>query len=301
MNMFDCAVLGAGPAGLNASLVLGRARRKIALFDNGTNRNRVTHESHGFITRDGIQPSKFKEIAMSELKKYPSVHFFEKTVTQVIKQSHNGYFKIMTLDKGEYFTEKIILATGIQEVYPSVPDIRMYYGKSIFSCPYCDGWELRDQPLIIIAEDENAVQHMSKLVYTWSENLVVATHGHEISPAVKEELEQRNITVVAEPIKKLHGRKGYLEFVEFLSGAKIKRTGGFIVPSYYRPNPFAEQLGCELQDGVIVTDEFGRTSQSHIYTAGETTQLRASSLIIAAAEGNKSAVAVNADLTHERF
>jgi thioredoxin reductase len=302
VEIFDCVVLGAGPAGLNASLVLGRARRNIALFDNGTNRNKVTHASHGFITRDGIKPEEFKSIALNELRNYPSVQFFERTVEQIVKQKSNQLFKLVTSEGEEYFSEKIILATGVQEVYPSVQDIKSYYGKSLFSCPYCDGWELRDQPLIVIAESEEAAVHMGKLVYNWSTDLLVATNGQELSQSIKEELERKGCTIITEPIKTIHGKNGYLEMVEFVSGVQTNRTGGFIVPSFYRPNQFAEQLGCELQEnGVIVTDELGRTSQKNIYTAGEAVKGGPSSLIISAADGSKAAAAVNTDITSERF
>lgn len=301
MELLDCAIIGAGPAGLNASLVLGRARRKVALFDNGTNRNRVTQESHGFLTRDGIKPAEFKEISLNELKNYPSVRYYENTVSKITKQS-NGWFTITTLENTEYVAEKIILATGIKEKFPSIPNIKQYYGKSLFSCPYCDGWELKDQPLIIISETEEHALHMGKLVYNWSKDLVIATNGHELSKPTLNELQRKNITVMIESIQNLHGHDGYLKKVEFNSGREIERFGGFIVSSFIRPNQFAEQLGCELQEnGAIVTDNTVRTSQKNIYTAGETTKLGHSSLIIAASEGNKAAIAVNSDITDERY
>lgn len=237
-KVFDCVILGGGAAGLQASLILGRSRRNIALFDNGTNRNRVTQEAHGFITRDGIKPADFRNIALEELKKYPSVYFFKETVTQVAKQTSDSLFKITASGDGEYFAEKIILATGIQEEYPQVPEINKYYGKSLFSCPYCDGWELRDQPLIVIAENENAAHHAGKLIYNWSENLLVATNGQEISQPIKNDLERKGRMVITEPIKKLDGENGYLKKVVFASGFEITRNGGFIAPSFYRPNRF---------------------------------------------------------------
>jgi thioredoxin reductase (NADPH) len=301
-RVFDCTILGAGAAGLQASLILGRSRRNIALFDDGTNRNRVTHESHGFLTRDGIKPAEFKNIALKELKKYPSVHFFKETVTQVTKQTSDSLFKMTTSEGREYLAEKMILATGIQEEYPQVPEISKYYGKSLFSCPYCDGWELRDQSLVVIAEHEGTAFHAGKLIHNWSEDLLVATNGQEISQVIKNDLERKGIIVNTEPIKKLVGENGYLKKVRFASGFEIKRNGGFIAPSFYRTNRFAEHLDCEIQEnGQIVTDDFGRTSQKNIYVAGEVAQLAPSSLMIAAADGNKVASAVNADITDERF
>lgn len=181
-------------------------------------------------------------------------------------------------------------------MYPSVPDIKSYYGKSLFSCPYCDSWELREQPLIIIAENEEATVHMGKLVHNWSIDLLVATNGQKLSPSIKEELDGKG----AQSLRSL--LKRFMEKVEFDSGVVMKSTGGFIVPSFYRANQFAEQLGWELQEnGVIITDELGRTSQKNIYTAGEATKGGPSSLIISAADGSKAAVAVNTNITNERF
>ncbi|MGM0875762.1 MAG: NAD(P)/FAD-dependent oxidoreductase [Bacillota bacterium] len=301
MNVFDCIVIGGGPSGLSASLTLGRARRKIALFDDGTNRNRVTHESHGFITRDGIKPQEFKEIGLKELENYPSVSYFNTTVTEIFKDIGNERFIVKTTDGQEFVTEKIILATGIQEVF-SIQSVRNYYGKSLFSCPYCDGWELRDKPLIVMAEKEEHAMHMARLVYNWSKDLIVITNGVEISKEGVQELQKRNIKIKSEPIKNIIGDDGYLQKIEFASGEMIIRSGGFVVPSFYRPNQFAEKLGCEVQEnGTVVTDGVGRTTQKNIYIAGETEKSGPSSLIISASDGNKAAVSVNTDLTLERF
>ncbi len=302
MTVFDCMIIGAGPAGLSASLVLGGARRKVAVFDDGTNRNRVTQESHGFITRDGIKPQEFKDLGFDDLKKYPSVSIFNTTVTEIIKEPTSERFKIKTKNGHEYLTEKIILATGVQEVFPAIPAIRTYYGKSLFSCPYCDGWELRDKPLVIIAEKEDHALHLAKLVYNWSKDLIVATNGNEMSTVGIEQLQQRGIKVMTEPILKLQGEDGYLQQVEFKSGEIIARTGGFVVPSFYRPNKFVEQIGCESTElGAAVTDGAGRTTVKNVYIAGETEKAGPSSLLYAAADGSKAAFAVNMDLTMERF
>ncbi|ETT84120.1 NAD(P)/FAD-dependent oxidoreductase [Viridibacillus sp. FSL R5-0477] len=301
MTIFDCIIIGAGPAGLSASLTLGRARRNIAIFDNGTNRNRVTQESHGFITRDGIKPQEFKEIGLNELKNYPSISYFQKTVTQIIKDSSNDRFIAKTEDGLEFVAEKVILAAGIQEVF-SFQSIREYYGKSLFSCPYCDGWELRDKPLVVMADSEAHIMHLAKLVYNWTKDLVVLTNGVELSKDGASELQKRNIKVKTERIKKLIGDDGILQEIEFVSGETILRSGGFVVPSFYRPNQFVEQLGCKVQEnGVVETDGSGRTSQKNVYIAGETEKSGPSSLMFAAADGSKAAFSVNIDLTTERF
>ncbi|MGN7479707.1 NAD(P)/FAD-dependent oxidoreductase [Solibacillus silvestris] len=301
MNALDCIVIGGGPSGLSASLTLGRARRKIALFDDGTNRNQATREAHGFITRDGIKPQELKEIGLKELRNYPSVSYFNATVSEIIKDKGNERFTVKTSNGQEYTTEKILLATGIQEVF-SIPGIRDFYGKSLFSCPYCDGWEQRDQPLVVIAEKEEHALHLAKLVYNWSQDLAVLTNGLQLSEEGATELQKRNIKIIGEPIKNLLGNDGYLEKIEFETGETLIRSRGFVAPIYYRPNQFAEKLGCEVhEDGKVITDGVGRTTQKNIYIAGETEKSRPSSLMISAAKGNKAAVSVNTDLTMERF
>ena len=299
MNVFDCIVIGGGPAGLSASLTLGRARRVIALFDDGTNRNRVTQASHGFITRDGIKPQEFKEIGLKELEHYPSILYFRETVINILKKDE--VFIVKTMNGQEFLTEKILLATGIQEEF-SIPSIRDFYGKSLFSCPYCDGWEQRDKPLVVIAEKEERILHLTKLIYNWSQDLVVLTNGVQLSQAVIAQLQKHKIKVITEQVKQLIGHNGYLREIEFVTGESIQRSGGFVAPSYYRQNEFAANLGCNLHDnGEVVTDGLGRTTQKNVYIAGEVEKSKPTSLLISAAKGNKAAVSVNIDLIEERF
>jgi len=301
MNKYDCIIIGGGPAGLSAALTLGRARRKIAILENGTNRNRVTQESHGFLTRDGIKPQAFKNIAMKELESYPSISILDQTVIEINKDDSSDFFLVNTSNNESYLSEKILLATGIQEEF-NLPQIRQYYGKSMFSCPYCDGWELRDKPLAIIAENEANISHMTKLVYNWSQDLIVFTNGLQLSDNVRNDFERKKIKVYTAVIKNLHGDDGNLFSIELETGENILRSGGFVVPSFYRPNKFAKQLNCQVgENGAIITDGAGRTTADGIYIAGETEKGGPSSLMIAAAEGFRAASSINMDITVERF
>ncbi|MEK8197237.1 NAD(P)/FAD-dependent oxidoreductase [Lysinibacillus sp. FSL M8-0134] len=301
MYQYDCIIIGGGPAGLSAALTLGRARRKILLFDNGTNRNRVTQESHGYLTRDGIKPHEFKDIAIKELQSYPSISISNQTVIEIKKDDQHDLFVVNTSNNNSYLTEKILLATGLQEEFP-IPQIRQYYGKSLFSCPYCDGWELKDKPLAIIAESEAHINHMTKLLYNWSQDLIVFTNGHQLSDIVQNEFQRKKIMVYTATIKNLHGDEGNLYSIELETGENIVRSGGFVVPSFYRPNNLAIQLNCQVdENGVIITDSAGRTTVSGVYVAGETEKAGPSSLMIAAADGFKAATSINLDLTLLRF
>lgn len=271
-------------------------------MDDGTNRNQVTLASHGYLTRDGVTPQQLRELGLAEVMTYPSVSYLSTTLTEIQPPVEGeAYFVARDADDHSYAAEKVILATGIQEIFP-IEDVKVYYGKSLFSCPYCDGWEHRDQPLMILAEKENHVLHLTKLVYQWSKDLIVFTNGHELSAEAVQELQHRQLVVRSEPVKRLIGTGGYLEAVELASGERLARSGGFVAPSLYRPNQFAEGLGCEIDDkGRVVTDGHGRTTRPNVYIAGEARTAAASSLSIAAAEGHKAAASVNVDFAMERF
>jgi thioredoxin reductase len=299
--LFDCVIIGGGPAGLNAALVLGRARRNVLLFDNNSPRNAVTHESHGFITRDGISPSEFRKIAHQDIAKYASVQWKQQKIVNISKES-NGSFQLVNEIGEKFQSRKIILATGLKENLPSVNGILDYYGKSLFSCPYCDGWELKDKPLMVISENEH-VFHMAKTVYNWSKDLIVCTNGKPIlTIEQKDILHSKNIQVYEQIITALDGSNGMIEKIVFEGGTAVNRSGGFITPQWIQASAFGEALDCELNPmGGIITDSFGRTNIAGVFAAGDTSVIAPSQLIIAAAEGSRAAIGVNTDLTQAEF
>ncbi|WP_308807803.1 NAD(P)/FAD-dependent oxidoreductase [Alkalicoccobacillus plakortidis] len=287
-------------AGLSSALVLGRARRNILLFDDHTNRNQVTHESHGFITRDGTTPSEFRRIGNEELATYPSISTINRTVTSILRSKNESSFMITASGGQTFYATKVILAVGFKESLPPIDGIGGLYGKSLFNCPYCDGLELRDKPLVIINDTEHAM-HMAKLLYNWSKDLVLATNGHSLNTEDRKKLESKGISVVTEKISRLIGEDGQLSHVEFESGTTIKRSGGFVAPTFIA-NSLKEQIGVDLTEtGAIEVDDFGRTSKKHIYAAGDAISPALSQLIVSAASGNKAGVAVNVDLIELDF
>lgn len=301
MKKFECAIVGGGAAGLNAGLYLGLSLREIVIFDNGTNRNRVTKKSHGYLTRDGLTPAEIRGAALQDVQRYDNVTIVQQTVKQITEMS-DGRFVICTENGEQFEAAKILFASGIREVFPNNINVSDFYGKSLYSCPYCDGWELKHQSLIVIAENDEQVMHLGKLVYNWSKDIVIATNGHVVENRTKELFKQRGIEIIDARIKRLHGCNGVLEAIEFDSGVIMKRTGGFIAPAYRRTNDFAEQLGCEINShNQIVTDDLGRTSMVNIYVAGEYKDLKSTSLVIAAAEGSKVAKTINMDMINQTF
>ncbi|NEW09267.1 NAD(P)/FAD-dependent oxidoreductase [Paenibacillus sp. SYP-B3998] len=301
--IFDCAIIGGGPAGLNAALVLGRARRKMVLFDDNKPRNAVTQESHGFITRDGVKPSEFREIAHRDIAKYPDVQFRPDKVTQVTKENEGEItFELVTEVGESYRARTIILATGLKEIFPSIPGIRDYYGKSIFSCPYCDGWELRNKPLVAITETEHAYR-ITKVVSNWSKDVILCTNGSDkLTPEQRQALKTKQISVYDQKIHSLAGANGLLKQIKFEDGSEILREGGFLAMPWKQATTIAESLGCEINTHLgIVTDVLGRTNIPGVYAAGDMSVNGPAQLINAAAEGSKAAIGVNTDLIEKEF
>jgi thioredoxin reductase len=300
-SLFDCAIIGGGPAGLNAALVLGRARRSTVLFDNDNARNAVTQESHGFITRDGIRPKEFREIAHKDITKYPSVIYKEEKVTSIIKKDQ--LFEIATDNKDLYQSKTIIISTGLRDVLPDIENISTYYGKSLFNCPYCDGWEMRDKPLAVIIEEQTQGFHFIQTVFNWSKDLIVCTNGKPVlNPEQKRLILNKGIKIFENKITKFEGENGQMEKIIFENGDSIIRKGGFVLPQPIQASDFAKKLGCEYNSlGGILVDFYGRTSVPGVYAAGDASVFAPAQLIIAAADGLKAAVGVNRDLIQKEF
>ncbi|HSI67290.1 MAG TPA: NAD(P)/FAD-dependent oxidoreductase [Planococcus sp. (in: firmicutes)] len=299
--IYDCVIVGGGPAGLSAALVLGRSRRNTLLFDDDHGRNLVTRASHGFITRDGIEPEEFKRLAYKDIAKYPSVETKAERIAD-IKRVTDTHYELTTSEGVTYHSIKIILATGLKDEQPNIPDIEKFYGTSLFNCPYCDGWELRDQPLAIIAD--KGVFDLAKKVYTWSRDLVVFTNGGEgrLEEEEKARLVAKGVQVREERIAGLEGEDGQLRSVRLEDGTLIDRTGGFVSSLWSHATSFGTKLGCKQNEhGGFLTDDYGRTNIWNVYAAGDASLIVPAQLIIAAGEGSAAAIGVNGDLTNEYF
>jgi thioredoxin reductase len=301
-NLFDCAIIGGGPAGLNAVLVLGRARRNTILFDNNNPRNAVTQESHGFITRDGIKPQEFREIAHKDIAKYPSVIYEKKEIISITKKGQ--LFELVASNKELYQSKTIIISTGLKDVLPDIENISDYYGKSLFNCPYCDGWEMRDKPLVVIIEEQKAQSfQFIQIVYNWSKDLIVCNNGKSIlNPEQKRLIQNKDIKIMENKIKNFEGKDGQMEKIHFESGDSVIRKGGFVAPQPIQASDFAKKLGCEYNSlGGISVDFFGKTNVEGVYAAGDASVFNPAQLIIAAADGLKAAAGVNRDLIQKEF
>lgn len=298
--MIDVTVIGGGPAGMAAALVAGRGRKQVVLFDEEIPRNRVTHESHAYLTRDGVTPAEFRQAGRKDLEKYPTIQTEKKRVVSIerIKETNHFMLKTDTIETIE--TKRVILTTGLKETLPNVPSIHYFYGKSIFSCPFCDGWEMKDRSLIVIVQTEKAL-HLIKLLKNWSSDLTLATNGKELFDEEQKAMLKRNaIQLKEETIQELKGTDGKLESVIFDGGEEVTFTGGFCETHLEDATPFVKQLGLNLNErGFVETDQLGRTNVAGVYAAGEITG--PSQLIVSASQGHMAAAGVIFEEAEEAF
>jgi thioredoxin reductase len=298
--MKDCVIIGGGPGGLSAALVLGRARRSVMLIDDNYPRNAISHASHGFLTRDGIEPAEFRRLAYEEVLAYPSLDHRQAEVSDIVRQLDG--FEIIMKTGERVRTRKLIIATGLKEVFPKIEGLNDFYGRSLFNCPYCDGWEWRDRPIFLLTE-EPVIFHMAKLLYNWSQDLVVCTNGKPmLTTEERNILETKHIQVIETPVVAFEGMNGLLEQIVLADGRRIKRSAGFAIPKWQVKADFSKQLGYVVNEcGGIVTDAMGRSTISGLYAAGDAANVWPSQLIYAASDGYKTAVTVNTDLSEELF
>ncbi|MGE8205701.1 NAD(P)/FAD-dependent oxidoreductase [Heyndrickxia sp. NPDC080065] len=297
MSIYDCAIIGGGPAGLNAAFLLGRANRLVALFD--TNNNHLAYELQESIFRNGNNHPEFMQSGKQKLKHYPTIHSIDNKSVKVIKQSDNKLFKIYT-DDGSFLAEKILLTEGT-EIQSDIPNIDLYYNKSIFTSPYCYGWELKGKKLIYFNETTE-VAHTAKIIHNLSNDLIVATNGNEMKENEKQELENKGINVITEKIKEIKGHNGVLSSIVFQNGLEVDRQAGFITPSSYTTNVIGQGFSCDLDEhGLIVVDHFGRTSEKNVYAAGDAAQPAPTEIVLSEATGIQAAMAINTDISIEKF
>ncbi|MGX7197015.1 NAD(P)/FAD-dependent oxidoreductase [Enterococcus olivae] len=297
--MIDVVIIGGGPAGMGAALVTARGKKQVLLIDEEKPRNAVTNESHAFLTRDGIKPEDFREKGRRDLLRYPTISIKKGKIIS-IEKSLEGSFKLTTESEEKISTKNIVLATGVKETLPDIKGIENYYGSSIFSCPFCDGWEMKDKPLILLTESVQAM-HITKLLKNWTDDLIIATNKKTVfDEEQKRILGINNIRLIEERIIELKGVDGELQSVVFENGEEIKREGGFCTTEFNNNLPFIEQLGIAVNEaGFIMTDVMGHTNIKGIYAAGEITG--PSQLIVSASQGHMAGAGIIFESSEEAF
>lgn len=292
--MYDVLIVGAGPAGLSAALILGRCRRRVLVLDHGRPRNAAAHEIHGFLTRDCIPPSDLRASAREQLAKYETVELRDAEVSAIRRE--DGAFTA-TLASGERVTSRmLLLATGMVDDLPDVPGIREFYGHGVHHCPYCDGWEHRDQSIVIYGHGHDAAGLALELT-VWSRDLTLCTDGAaELERKDRERLARQKIAIREERVARLEADGDRLARLVFATGETIPCQALFFAENPRQCCDLPESLGCEFtESGAVKTGEHEVTNVPGLYVAGDASR-RVQLAIIAAAEGAGAAFAINTAL-----
>ncbi|MEJ7672253.1 MAG: NAD(P)/FAD-dependent oxidoreductase [Chitinophagaceae bacterium] len=218
MELYDVIIIGGGPSGLNAAVVLGRCRRKVLLFDHGKQRNLKSHGMHNYLTQDGIKPLEFLARARKEIKKY-GVILKHTAVTKATKK-HKSHFTVTDGDRKVYHSKKLILATGLKDKLPEIPGAAVLYGTSMFHCPYCDGWEVTNKKIAVYSKIKGGGD-LALTLTLWSNSITLFTDGKKyMRQEEKNILRKKNIQVIATPIQSFESKNRKLKNIILENGDK---------------------------------------------------------------------------------
>ena len=293
---WDCVIVGAGPAGLNAALVLGRARRRVLVLDSAQPRNYATHEMHGVLGHDGLDPADLRARGRTELGRYGV-----EVVTAEVQDAEvlDGTVRV-TSSRGADLTRTVLLATGILDELPDIPGFAEVWGTTAHTCPYCDGFEHRDERLAILARGARG-EHLAILLRQWSDDVVLLSNGpHGLDADQLARVQALGIPIIETPVVALDSDDGgRLRRLRLDGGETLDRDALFFYVGWQFRNDVARRLGCQLRDdGSIAVDSSQATTVDRVYAAGNCADPRA--LVPAAAgSGATAAVAINTRLSVE--
>lgn len=297
-DVYDVIVVGGGPAGLSAALVLGRARRSVLVCDSSEYRNHAATAIHGYLTRDGIEPGAFRRLARSELTRYETVQLRETTVTSASRE--RSHFDVKFAGGSSAAGRRLIVATGVVDHLPRIPGAKEFYGRGVHHCPYCDGWEVRDQPLAVYGRGDAKGGGLALELLLWSKSVVLCTDGPpELTPHCASKLARFGIAVRTDRIAQLEGGST-LERITFRVGPVLECRALFFNTDRHQRSDLARQLGCELYEarGCRMDDKVGKTTVPGLYVVGDASRDVLQG-IVAAAEGAEAAISVNRELLQD--
>ena len=300
MKHWDVVIAGAGPAGLSAALILGRACRSVLICDSGTPRSWASKRMYAYLSRDAVAPGRFRQIGRQELRKYPGVELRDGTVTKARRLERDG-FEVTLAGRGRARCRKLLIATGIMDVLPPIPGCEQFFGRTMFQCPYCDGWEMRGKALAVYGRHRRGFE-MARALTAWTRDIVLCTDGRaNFTAAQRRQLARNGVELREKRISAFEGHRGMLEYIRFRDGEKVAREGLFFDTPSRPQSTLADSLGCRYaRHGGILCGQYEATSVPGVFVAGNI--LRDVQLsIVAAAEGARAAFGINRALTREDF
>lgn len=287
----DVLVVGGGPAGLSAALILGRCHRKLLLCDEGHQRNLASHAIHGLIGREGRSPAAFLDEARQELARYKTIALRETRVTGITRT--DGEFEFVCADGTAGVATKILLATGLIDELPELAGIEPLYGVSVHHCLYCDGFEYEGKSVAAYGKGDKGAE-LAIMMKHWMTDVVACSDGTEVSARARRKLIDYDISLRQEPIALLEGTNRTLSNIIFQSGPDLPRNGLFFSTGCRQASDLSERLGCRRgpKGGVITDPTTEETSVPGVYVAGDLSR-DVLLVAVAIAEGAEAAVAIN--------
>jgi thioredoxin reductase len=296
MDAYDVVVIGGSAAGLSAALVLSRARRSVLVIDAGAPRNAPAPHMHGFLSRDGIPPKDLLEAGRREVKSYGG-ETMSGCAVDVVPQGKSG-FTILLADGGPVMARRLLMTTGLRDELPDIPGLRSRWAHDVLHCPYCHGYEVRDQPLGVIGGSAEAVRY-AQIIRQWSDDVVLFMPADALSADQRNQLAARDIGIVEGTVRGLRIEDDHLTGVEVDEGRIVPRRALFVPPRFVPNNKLLIRIGCGTDDnGWPTSDTNGQTDVPGVWVAGNVSNPRAQ-VITAAGEGSATAININADLVEE--
>jgi thioredoxin reductase len=295
----EVIIIGGSYAGLSAAMALGRSLRNVLIIDSGLPCNRQTPHSHNFITHDGEKPAAITKAAKQQVLKYETVKFLNGLAVSGAK-TENG-FSIAT-ETGEVFqAKKLVFATGIKDIMPDVKGFAECWGISVVHCPYCHGYEIRNQKTAIMANGPKAF-HLASLVNNLTDYLTILTAGKaDFSEDQLQKLDKHGIKIIEKEVSAIEHEKGYLKKIVFKDGSKENFSAAYGAVPFVQHSDIPLALGCELdENGYIKVDHFLKTTIQGVYACGDSSTMMRS-VANAVYGGNLAGALVNMELTEEHF
>lgn len=290
--LFDVIIVGAGPAGLSAALCLGRCRRHVLICDSGRPRNARSHGIHGFLTCEGIEPAEFLRLGREQLRAYPTIEY--RSIAIMDATCETSSFTVTLADHRREMSRTLLLATGVIDEVPPIAGIEQFYGTSVFHCPFCDGWEVRDQPLAVYGSGKQGWELALQLL-PWSRDLVLCTDGPSgLDARERGILISRNIALREERLAGLEGADGQLEQILFATGEVLARRALFFRAKTRQQTDLAAKLGYDPS-----SEEDPQTMTPGLYLAGDA--FGSHWVAGAVADGAQVAITIHADLFREEL
>jgi thioredoxin reductase len=289
--MEEVVVIGGGAGGLNAALVLARARRRVMVIDSGAPRNAPAQGVHGFISRDGVAPEELVAAGRAEVERYGGRVVSGQV--RALRVAGDGF----EVDLAEWTVRarRVIVATGLRDELPDLPGVWERWGKDVLHCPYCHGWEVRGEPVGVLGTRPESV-HQALLVRQWSDDVVFFAEA--LDDADRAKLAARGLRIVNGRVDALVVEDDRLRGVRLTDGSVVDRTALFVAPAFVPNDALLTGLGCARVDGWVSVDPSGRTSVAGVWAVGNVVDPKAQ-VVTAAAAGAQAAIAVNMDLIEE--